>query len=105
MLHEPIHQQLARLGLRGAADALARLPLNDDLVDTLKAALGYLEAEFANTYAPTEFAELMAELLGELPEGPSRQRPKAPATAAPPAPTPAPMTAPTTIQIKTIVAM
>lgn len=35
MLHEPLQQQLARLGLRGAADALARLPLNDDAVDAL----------------------------------------------------------------------
>jgi len=35
MLHEPVHQQLARLGLRGAADALARLPLNDDVLDAL----------------------------------------------------------------------
>lgn len=33
MLHEPIQQQLGRLGLRGAADALARLPLNDDVID------------------------------------------------------------------------
>ena len=35
MLHEPIHQQLTRLGLRGAADALARLPLGDDALDAL----------------------------------------------------------------------
>jgi len=35
MLHEPIQQQLGRLGLRGAANALARLPLNDDVVDAL----------------------------------------------------------------------
>ena len=35
MLHEPLHQQLARLGLRGAADALARLPCHDDVIDTL----------------------------------------------------------------------
>lgn len=42
MLHEPIHQQLTRLGLRGAADALARLPLQDDLIDTLAV---LLEAE------------------------------------------------------------
>ena len=35
MLHEPIQQQLARLGLRGAADALARLPLDTDLIDAL----------------------------------------------------------------------
>lgn len=42
MLHEPIQQQLARLGLRGAADALTRLSLNDDVVDTLAT---LLEAE------------------------------------------------------------
>lgn len=35
MLHEPIHQQLTRLGMRGAADALARLPLGDDAIDAL----------------------------------------------------------------------
>ena len=35
MLHEPIHRQLTRLGLRGAADALARLPLGDDALDAL----------------------------------------------------------------------
>jgi len=35
MLHEPVHQQLARLGLRGAADALVRLPLHDDVLDPL----------------------------------------------------------------------
>lgn len=35
MLHEPIHQQLTRLGMRGAADALARLPLADDALDAL----------------------------------------------------------------------
>jgi len=35
MLHEPIQQQLVRLGLRGAADALVRLSLSDDIIDTL----------------------------------------------------------------------
>src|SRR3546814_12053875 len=35
MLHEPIQQQLGRLGLRGAADMLARLPLNDAVIDAL----------------------------------------------------------------------
>src|SRR3546814_5797229 len=35
MLHEPIQQQLGRLGLRGAADMLARLPLNDEVIDAL----------------------------------------------------------------------
>lgn len=35
MLHEPIRQQLTRLGLRGAADALARLPLDAEVVDAL----------------------------------------------------------------------
>lgn len=35
MLHEPLQQQLTRLGLRGAADALARLPLDEDVIDAL----------------------------------------------------------------------
>lgn len=39
MLHEPIRQQLARLGLHGAADALTRLSLNDEVVDTLATVL------------------------------------------------------------------
>jgi DNA replication protein DnaC len=42
MLHEPIHQQLARLGLRGAADALARLSPHEAVIDTLAV---LLEAE------------------------------------------------------------
>jgi DNA replication protein DnaC len=42
MLHEPIQTQLARLGLRGAADALARLPLSTDTIDALAT---LLEAE------------------------------------------------------------
>lgn len=35
MLHEPIQQQLLRLGLRGVADALARMTPNTEFVDTL----------------------------------------------------------------------
>lgn len=35
MLHEPLQHQLARLGLRGAADALQRLPCNDETIDAL----------------------------------------------------------------------
>lgn len=35
MLHEPLQQQLTRLGLRGAADALNRLPLSEEVVDAL----------------------------------------------------------------------
>lgn len=35
MLHEPLQQQLVRLGLRGAADALNRLPLDAEVVDSL----------------------------------------------------------------------
>jgi DNA replication protein DnaC len=35
MLHEPLHQKLSQLGLRGATDALARLPLSDDIADAL----------------------------------------------------------------------
>jgi DNA replication protein DnaC len=35
MLHEPLQQQLVRLGLRGAADALNRLPLDAEVADSL----------------------------------------------------------------------
>lgn len=35
MLHEPIAKQLQRLGLKGAADAMSRLPLSDEVGDTL----------------------------------------------------------------------
>ncbi len=35
MLHEPIRQQLVRLGMRGAADALTRVPLAADVADAL----------------------------------------------------------------------
>ena len=42
MLHEPIQRQLQRLGLRGAADSLARLPLGDEVIDALAV---LLEAE------------------------------------------------------------
>lgn len=42
MMHEPIRQQLLRLGLRGAADALARLAIDADVIDTLAV---LLEAE------------------------------------------------------------
>ena len=62
MLHEPIHQQLARLGLRGAADALARLPLNDDLVDTLAA---LLEAECLHRDSLAQARRLKLARLGQ----------------------------------------
>ncbi|MBK8070210.1 MAG: hypothetical protein IPK27_22160 [Rhodanobacteraceae bacterium] len=42
MLHEPVHQQLARLGLRGVADTLARMSPGDEFIDTLAT---LLEAE------------------------------------------------------------
>jgi DNA replication protein DnaC len=35
MLHEPIQQQLSRIGLRGAADALSRLTPSDEVIDAL----------------------------------------------------------------------
>jgi len=35
MLHEPIRQQLLRLGLRGAADALERLSITEDVFEML----------------------------------------------------------------------
>lgn len=62
MLHEPIHRQLARLGLRGAADALARLPLNDDLVDTLAA---LLEAECLHRDSLAQARRLKLARLGQ----------------------------------------
>ncbi len=62
MLHEPIDQQLARLGLRGAVDALARLPLNDDLIDTLAA---LLEAECLHRDSLAHARRLKLARLGQ----------------------------------------
>ena len=62
MLHEPIHRQLARLGLRGAADALARLPLNDELIDTLGA---LLEAECLHRDSLAQARRMKLARLGQ----------------------------------------
>src|SRR3546814_8967258 len=55
MLHEPIQQQIGRLGLRGAADMLARLPLNDEVIDALAL---LLEAERSEEHT-SEIQSLM----------------------------------------------
>lgn len=62
MLHEPIQQQLSRLGLRGAADALARLPLAADLVDALAV---LLEAECLHRDSLAQARRLKLAKLGQ----------------------------------------
>ncbi len=62
MLHEPIHQQLARLGLRGAADALARLPLAADVVDALAV---LLEAECLHRDSLAQARRIKLAKLGQ----------------------------------------
>jgi DNA replication protein DnaC len=62
MLHEPIHAQLTRLGLRGAADALARLPLTDETVDTLAL---LLEAECLHRDSLAQARRLKLAKLGQ----------------------------------------
>lgn len=62
MLHEPLQQQLARLGLRGAADALARLPCQDDVIDTLAV---LLEAECLHRDSLAQSRRLKLAKLGQ----------------------------------------
>lgn len=62
MLHEPIQQQLTRLGLRGAADALARLPLAADVVDALAV---LLEAECLHRDSLAQARRLKLAKLGQ----------------------------------------
>lgn len=62
MLHEPIHHQLARLGLRGAADALARLPLTADVLDALAT---LLEAECLHRDSLAQSRRLKLAKLGQ----------------------------------------
>ncbi|MDZ4271533.1 MAG: hypothetical protein U0975_02560, partial [Erythrobacter sp.] len=62
MLHEPIQQQLGRLGLRGAADALARLPLNDAVIDALAIVL---EAECLHRDSLAQSRRLKLAKLGQ----------------------------------------
>ena len=62
MLHEPLQQQLARLGLRGAADALARLPCHEDTIDTLAV---LLEAECLHRDSLAQSRRLKLAKLGQ----------------------------------------
>jgi DNA replication protein DnaC len=62
MLHEPLQQQLARLGLRGAADALARLPCDEEVIDTLAV---LLEAECLHRDSLAQTRRLKLAKLGQ----------------------------------------
>ena len=62
MLHEPLQQQLTRLGLRGAADALARLSCQDDVIDTLAV---LLEAECLHRDSLAQSRRLKLAKLGQ----------------------------------------
>lgn len=62
MLHEPVHQQLARLGLRGAADALARIAPDSAFVDTLAI---LLEAECLHRDSLAQGRRLKLAKLGQ----------------------------------------
>lgn len=62
MLHEPIQQQLGRLGLRGAADMLARLPLNDEVIDALAL---LLEAECLHRDSLAQSRRMKLAKLGQ----------------------------------------
>lgn len=62
MLHEPIHQQLIRLGMGGAAEALARLALNTDIIDTLAV---LLEAECLHRDSLAQARRLKLAKLGQ----------------------------------------
>ena len=62
MLHEPIQQQLLRLGLRGAADTLTRLPLAAEVVDALAL---LLEAECLHRDTLAQARRLKLAKLGQ----------------------------------------
>ena len=62
MLHEPLHQQLVRLGLRGAADALARLQCDEAVLDTLAL---LLEAECLHRDSLAQTRRLKLARLGQ----------------------------------------
>lgn len=62
MLHEPLQQQLIRLGLRGAADALARLPCHDQVIDSLAV---LLEAECLHRDSLAQGRRLKLAKLGQ----------------------------------------
>ena len=62
MLHEPLHQQLVRLGLRGAADALARLACDEAVLDALAL---LLEAECLHRDSLAQTRRLKLAKLGQ----------------------------------------
>lgn len=62
MLHEPLHQQLVRLGLRGAADALARLACDETVIDALAL---LLEAECLHRDSLAQTRRLKLAKLGQ----------------------------------------
>ncbi|MBS0329457.1 MAG: IS21-like element helper ATPase IstB [Proteobacteria bacterium] len=62
MLHEPLHQQLVRLGLRGAADALTRLQCDEAVLDTLAL---LLEAECLHRDSLAQTRRLKLAKLGQ----------------------------------------
>ncbi|MBS0213665.1 MAG: IS21-like element helper ATPase IstB [Proteobacteria bacterium] len=62
MLHEPLHQQLVRLGLRGAADALARLACDEAVLDMLAL---LLEAECLHRDSLAQTRRLKLAKLGQ----------------------------------------
>jgi DNA replication protein DnaC len=62
MLHEPLQQQLTRLGLRGAADALARLSCQEDVIDTLAV---LLDAECLHRDSLAQSRRLKLAKLGQ----------------------------------------
>lgn len=63
MLHEPVMQQLAKLGLRGAADALARLPFNEDVFEALAL---LLDAESLLRDSTAQARRLRLARLGQI---------------------------------------
>ncbi len=63
MLHEPIQQQLSRLGLRGAADAITRVALDADTVDALAV---LLEAECLHRDSLAQTRRLKLAKLGQV---------------------------------------
>jgi len=63
MLHEPVMQQLAKLGLRGAADALARLPFNEDVFEALAL---LLDAESLQRDSTAQARRLRLARLGQI---------------------------------------
>ena len=62
MLHEPLQQQLARLGLRGAADAIARLPCSDKVIDAIAV---LLEAECLHRDSLAQSRRIKLAKLGQ----------------------------------------